>query len=537
MTHPARPNLVIIVADDTTPSYHGCYGGPTPTPNIDRLAREGILMQRGYGCASLCCPSRYTLFTGQYTQRSTAAHAHVPPGDPALISQNGELDDGQTTLPRLLARAGYFTGHIGKWHSRFETNSLGFAEPVIPIGDPDDPAFNARLIDAQARAQEVVRRCAGFEHAACVHWGNLDATFKKSQTLGAHNPAWFTDGALDFLDRALADERPFYLHLANSVPHTPDCHLSLNRDHRYTVGGKLAQPPASHPPDDSVLARMKAAGLPTSGPLAGVNAGQIQIDDQIGVLVARLEAAGQLDNTIFIYTADHGIPGKGSCHITGHHLPFILRWPAGGIAPRVVHDIFSWAHIVPTLAEACVILFPETALPDGISVLPALRNPAAPWPCATAYHEMGWSRSITKGRYHYIATRPPASVIDTIRKGHSEAISTGLFFDSLNAPAIPGYFDPDQLYDIELDPYEQHNLIHDPSRARILAELRRELFAITRTLPRPFPETPAPFLSTPEYGELLARRHAEMRQIQHYPTRAAHVPAVWHGNLADPDLA
>ncbi|MGC9420433.1 MAG: sulfatase family protein, partial [Rhodovulum sp.] len=422
-----RPNIVVVIADDTTPGYHGCYGGPTPTPHIDALARAGLRMERGYCCASLCSPSRYNLFTGQYTQRS-AANLKGPAGEPALVSQTGELEIGQMTLARLLREAGYFTGHFGKWHTRFNMDGFDFPPVKLPEGDADDPAVDAELRLQHGRACEVVRRCAGFEVADRTFWGNIDAKKKIDPRLYAHNPAWITDGALQFLDEALAQPgRPFYLHVANTVPHTPDCHLSLGKDHRYTWGGKLDHAPRSHPDDSTVFARLRAANLPVEGPFAGVNAGQIMIDDQIGALVARLEAAGQLDNTLFIYLADHGLPGKGSCHHTGQHLPCVMRWPVGGLpAGRTLGEVFSWVHFAPTVAEACRASFPSDCTVDGTSVLEAITACAGPWPAPVAYHEMGWSRSVIKGRYHYIATRYPGEAIAQMQAGDHTRAGTGI---------------------------------------------------------------------------------------------------------------
>ena len=525
-----QPNIVIIIADDTTPSYHGCYGGPTPTPNIDRLAREGVRLDRGYCAASLCCPSRYTLFTGLFAGRSRWAYADTAPTDPYRLEQNGMLDPETPTLAKALRAAGYFTGHIGKWHSQFDTSFLGQPEPVMPDGDPDDPAVDAEIRRRQTVAQEVVRQCAGFEYVDCVHWGNIGQCHPKLQ---AHNPMWKTDGALRFLDAAARKGRPFYLHLANTVPHGPDCNKSLHKDHRYSWSGKLDQPPASHPPDATVLDRLRAAGLQTEGPIAGVNAGMVMLDDQVGAVLRKLDELGIADNTIVIYTADHGIPGKGSCHVTGQHLPFVMRWPAALPASQVVHEIFSWADVVPTLAEACGVTLPAT---DGVSVLGALQGRQA-WPRHVAFHEMGWSRSVIKGCYHYIATRYPQPAIAAMRAGDSRVKpGLGVMFDTLNAPFLPGYFDPDQLYDLATDPFERVNLINDPTRAAVVADLRAELKRITDTLPRPFPAEPDPFLATDQYRQLLAARRAEMAAIQHYPPQSD-VARIWLANLRDPAAA
>lgn len=533
MSEPTRkPNIVIIVADDTTPSYHGCHGGPTPTPNVDRIAARGVRFERGYCTASLCCPSRYSLFTGQFAGRSRWTFQETPPDEPALIAQNGMLDPETPTLANVLKESGYFTGHIGKWHSRFGVDDLGYEEPVVPEGDPDDSAVDAELRRRQSVAQDVVRQCGGFEHADRVNWGNIPNHVDPK--IRVHNIAWMTDGALEFLDKAASDERPFYLHLANSVPHGPDCTLSLNVDHRYTWGGKLDQPPASHPPDDSVLERLRAAGLQTDGPVAGVNSGMVMLDDQVGAVLEKLDEMGVSENTIVIYTADHGIPGKGSCHVTGQHLPFVMCWPAGLPRGKVVHDVFSWVDAAPTLCEACGFCMPPEHKVDGVSVLGALRGESA-WPRQVAYHEMGWSRSVIKGRYHYIATRYPESFVEALKNGDSKTkLGLGLLFDGLNAPFIPDYFASDQLYDLHTDPFEQVNLIDDPSRKDVVADLKAQLKEITDSMPRPFPSRHHPFRDTDEYRRLLRERKAEMAAIEHYPT-SGDVQRVWFANLNDPD--
>jgi arylsulfatase A-like enzyme len=531
---PARPNIVVIVADDVTPNYHSCYGGPTPTPNIDRIARSGARMDRGYCCASLCCPSRWTLFTGQFTGRSPWAYQDVPEDEPYLISQNGMLYPETPTLAMTLRAAGYNTGHVGKWHSRFDTDFMGEDEPIMPKGDPDDPEVDAEIRRRQAVAQEVVKQTAGFEHVDRVQWGNIGGVHPK---LRAHNIAWMTDGALDFLDSASGDDRPFYLHLANSVPHSPSCNDSLNADHRYTWGGKLEEAPSSHPADDTVLERLRASGLQTEGPIAGVNAGMIMIDDQVGAVLGKLDQMGALENTIVIYTADHGIPGKGSCHVQGQHLPFVIQWPAGFEGGQEISDIFSWADVVPTLADACGASMSEDHTLDGVSVLPALKG-QAPWPREIAYHEMGWSRSIIKGRWQYIATRYPSWAIEELQKDPDQRkveLGIGVTFDKLNAPFKPGYFEADQLYDLQTDPDEEYNLIDDPARADVVADLKAELKKITDTLPRPFPAEPSEFRKTDRYKKLLEQRKAEMAAIEHYPP--GHAAHIWFANLRDPCAA
>lgn len=148
---------------------------------------------------------------------------------------------------------------------------------------------------------------------------------------------------------------------------------------------------------------------------------------------------------------------------------------------------------------------------------------------------MGWSRSLIKGHYQYIATRYPRTVIEKLQsEPDSSRLGIGLMFDTLNAPFIPGYFDPDQLYDLSVDPFERNNLVNDPAQAGLLAELKAELRQVLLTLPRPFPEEPDPFLDTEPYCKLLEERKHFMSQIVHYP-RNSDVPVIWYTNQRDPD--
>lgn len=524
-----QPNIVIIIADDVTPSYHGCYGGPTPTPNIDRLSREGMRFERGYCCSSLCCPSRYTLFTGRYAGRSRTAIENVPSDEPCLISQNAMLDPDTPTLPRMLRAAGYYTGHIGKWHSRFDTKFMNVEEPTLPREDPDDPMVDAEIRRRQKVAQEVVRRCAGFEHVDCVQWGNISG--KEHPKLAIHNVAWMTDGALAFLDEAARKKRPFYLHIANSMPHGPSPDKSLQQDHRYTWGGKLEHSPRSHPPDETVLSRLRTTGLQTHGPIAGVNAGMIMLDDQVGAVIRRLDELNLAHDTIVIYTADHGIPGKGLCYAMGTRLPLVMRWPAMIPADSTFEGIFSWVDLVPTLTEACGMKPPTDTPYDGISCYAAMRDPHL-WKRKVAYHEMGWARSIIKGRYQLISLRYPQWMLDQMRCEKAQP-SLGVMFDKLNGPSFPDYFQVDQLYDLATDPLERVNLISDPSRALIVEDLRAELRIITSTMPRPFKPQADEYCHSEHYQQLVQQCQEELRKIHHYPSGDS--TRIWLANLADPD--
>ena len=532
-----QPNIVLVIADDVTPAYHGCYGGPTPTPHIDRLAREGALFHQSHGSAPLCCPSRYTIFTGQYCGRAQSCSDGCSTAEPYSLSQNGDLQPDTPTLAKQLKTAGYFTGHVGKWHSNFailgeewDNNLLG------PDADLDDATVDAKVREVQTRHQGVIKQCAGFEWVGAVNWGNLMGN--RPSRLRYHNPGWMTDTALEFLEAATADERPFYLHLANTLPHGPDPSDSLGKDHRYSFSGKLDEAPCSHPHDATVFERLRAAGLQTEGPVAAINAGIIQIDDQVGALRDQLEAMGELDNTIFIYTADHGIHGKGTPYLGGYHLPLVCRWPQAVPAGREIEAQVSHVDFYPTLLEAAGAEIPETHSVDGRSYLDLLKGKTETHREVT-YQEMGVARAVTKGRYRLVHFFYPESVIEKIRAGavHPTPPSVQAYvegpFCNYNFINKPHYFDPVQLYDREADPCERRNLAHEPAYAEILTDLTTELHAITDSLPGPYRHDVPTFQTTPAYRRLVEQRRLAVQQQSFYP-EGFDQERIFNMNLPDP---
>ena len=531
------PNIVLVIADDVTPAYHGCYGGPTPTPNIDQLAREGVLFRQAHGAAPLCCPSRYTIFTGQYCGRASSCSDGCSTEEPYSLSQNADLQPDTPTLAKQLKDAGYFTGHVGKWHSNFEILGEEWDSSLLgPEADLDDPAADSRLRELQASHQGVVKQCAGFEWVGATNWGNLMGN--RPARLRYHNPAWMTDTALEFLRAARDDERPFYLHLANTVPHGPDPHKSFTADHRYTFSGKQENPPHSHPHDATVLERLRAAGLQTDGPIAGINAGVVQIDDQIGALRRQLEAMGELDNTIFIYTADHGIHGKGTCYLPGFHLPLVYHWPTAIPGGRQIDAQVSHVDFYPTLLEAAGVEAPSDHQVDGRSYLDLLKGETENHREVT-YQEMGVGRAVTKGRYRLIHFFYPESVIEKMESGATnpsppslQAYVEGPFCD-YNFINKPHYFDPVQLYDREADPCERRNLAQEPSYAEILTDLTRELHAITDSLPGPYRHDVPRFQETAPYRRLVEQRRLTVQQKDFYPM-GFDQEKIFNLNLPDP---
>ncbi len=508
-----KPNIVFIVADDTTPAYHGCYGGPTPTPNIDSIARDGALFRESRCVAALCCPSRYSIFTGRYVGRAPSVWRDTPENQPHYVLQNADLTPDTPTVAKMLRDAGYHTCHVGKWHSGW-TTSFGAGEHEGRIGPDDDlqdPATQRRQRAIYEARLETVRSFAGFDEAHALSWGNIGAA-NGPPPIRVHNVQWQTDAALDFLDRAADADEPFYLHIAETVPHGPDPSQELGKDHRYTAGGILDHDPKGHPPDDTVHDRLRDAGFSPGGRLYGINAGMVMLDDQVGAILDKLRALGLDENTLVVYAADHGIAGKGSCYYPGTHLPLVMRWPGRIAAGTVVDEPVMHVDFLPTLLAAAEVA--PSAPNDGIDLLPRLTS-GRPIEREATFAEMGWTRSITKGRYTYLAFRYPDPAIREMEQGETDvaidhvARYKGSFGD-MNARNRPHYFDPDQLYDLEVDPYCRTNLAGDPAHRETLAALKSELERHLASFARPFPLEAPDFMRSPRYAELVAERQARM---------------------------
>lgn len=530
-------NIVLIVADDVTPAHHGCLGGPTPTPELDRFARDGVLFTRAHGVSPLCCPSRYSIFSSRYPGRAASVSRDASLEEPYSVLQNADLQPGDPTLATRLRALGYFTGHVGKWHNNFH-HLLEDRWPacLTPEADLDDPAVDAQLRAHHETTCRVVADCAGFEYVQAVHWGNLLARLPKA--MRHHNPAWLTQAALRFLDRAAGQNRPFYLHIAHTVPHGPDPVASLGADHRYTYAGRLDAAPDCHPDDSTILPRLAAAGLQTRGATAGINAGMVQIDDQIGAIRRKLDTLGLLEDTLFVYTADHGIHGKGTCYHGGFNMPLVISWPKGIPGGRRVDEAVSHVDLGPTLIELAGTVPPTSSEIDGRSYAGLLRGYATRGPREFTFQEMGVARSVCDRRYHFVALRYPRSVLDALASGRrAELPSLHAYVEShfcdYNLVNKPHYFDADQLFDLEADPFERRNLVHEPAQAERVARMRAALFAITDTLPGPYPRDVPPFMQGAAYRRLAEARRLKAAQGRYHP-QGYDQERVYNFNLPDP---
>lgn len=518
-----RPNILLLVSDDQY--LYGYERGIDCTPNIDRLADEGLLFTRAYTTAA-CTPSRWNILTGKYCSRSTsdATINEISKEGQYRVVWNSLIDKEPHLLPRILQANGYFTGHIGKNHNGLLGNNEQQASvhratsALKKLGndaDPDNPEVTKR---AQAYQKALCDnfKLAGFDYCAAHVHANMENHPIKA--LGVHNMEWMSKGAIEFLDQAKAGDKPFFLYVATTLDHGPHNKVrSLHEDPRLTPAGKLEKPITGIQPDrQSVIQRAKALGL------KGRDPSTLWLDDGIGAIVDHLKELDLDKDTLVIFMTDNGMKGgKGSAYEGGANIPMIFRWP-GKIKPAQSEALIHTIDLAPTFLELCGITS-ETAF-DGKNLLPLLYGRETKLR-DNLLLEWGPTRAIVGPQYKYIAMRHPGSVISredyeaSVRrfrettKGYSakQIFSDPKFADiewpydqyagyhlkpykcgGTTRAAVKNYFgtiyDLDQLYDLSADSREKTNLASNPEYRPVLERLQKELSNKLKKLPGSFGE-------------------------------------------------
>ncbi len=436
-----RPNILFLLADDVRWDDLGCTGHPfSRTPQLDRIAREGVKFRNAFATTPLCSPSRASFLTGLYP------HAHSITDNTDRSAASHQL----ATFPQALQRAGYETAFIGKWH----------------MGNDDS-------------------RRPGFDHWICLK--GQGSTFDPE--LNVDGEAVRTKGYVtDILsERAVAfvqrpREKPFLLYLA---------HKAVHPEAGQRADGTLTDPGASNfipaerhknlyagvtiprrPNAADTLAgkpalRRDIPGLPPLGPATGSSdetiLGRLRmlaaVDESTGDLFRALAATGQLDRTLIIFTSDHGyFYGEHGLSVErrlayeeGIRIPLLMRFPPL-IAPGSVRDQMVLSlDLAPTLLALAGAPAP-TGL-HGHSLVPLLE------------------RDGPGVREAFLIEHFSDNVFPRVAQMGYRAVRT----DRWKFIHYTDLADMDELYDLRADPYEMKNLITDPSAAGDLQRMRDEL--------------------------------------------------------------
>jgi N-sulfoglucosamine sulfohydrolase len=416
----------MIVSEDNGPEL-GCYGDPyARTPNLDRLAAQGVRFNRAFVTQAGCSQSRASILTGLYP------HQH---GQIGLATWGFRMYRPDTpNLVRSLKEAGYRTGIIGKLHIN-PAAAFPFDTHEIPTSN-----FARQNLGDYARYAET------------------------------------------FMN---ADDRPFLL----SVNY-PDAHAPWIKQ----IGGLPQQPL-----DARDVAALPYFGIDTPG-LRQLNADHYncmsRLDSLVGDLLEVLQRSGKADNTLVVYLGDHGadfLRGKRTSYEGGVRIPLIVRWPERAKARQVREELVSTVDLTPTLLEAAGAR-PVEGLP-GASLLPLLFDKPTKWRryLFTEYHahaaEQNFypQRTVRNERYKLIENLMPGQVNPGYaftngrfpNAGIPEAVAAAapVVREAYQLMRRPPRF---ELYDLQVDPYEFHNLAEDKEHATTLAELQKQLAAWRR---------------------------------------------------------
>ena len=370
---PPNPNIVIIYTDDQGYGDAGAYGATElKTPNIDKLAKDGVRFTTGYASSATCTPSRYALLTGEYPWRNESAR--ILPGSAPLI-----IDTAKITIPKMLKEQGYHTGIVGKWHLGLGIGDVDWNQRVSPgpnevgfdysfimaatqdrtptvylengyvVGlDPDDPLLVSYKNNFEGEPTgldnpELCKMMWHHGHNSSIHNGIPRIGFQK----GGKSAMWIDeDMADDFLEIAQQyirkqKDNPFFLYYALQQPHVPR---------------------TPHP---------RFVGSSGMGPRGDV---LVETDWCVGELVKTLEEEGLLENTLIIFSSDNGPVlndgyydeaveklgdhkpwgplrgGKYSLFEAGTRVPFITYWK-GKIEPSVSDAMVSQLDLFSSLAQ------------------------------------------------------------------------------------------------------------------------------------------------------------------------------------------
>ena len=463
-----RPNIVFIISDDQVANTIGCYGGNIPTPNIDRLAAEGMKFTRAYTTAAVCMPTRYTALTGEYPSRSVSLARED--GMVRLINYV-YMTPEQKTAGNILQDAGYRTGFVGKWHN-FKTNDPESCPHRLPAdADPANPDIALKLMqNQQAVCKET--QSHGFEFAGSIYDGNLHEYPKKLQV---HNTEYITKAAVDFLDSA--DERPFFLWMATTLIHAPAVDFQKD-DIRMTPEGIRTDLEGIMPARKSVVQRAGAA--------AGSRAAAVSLDDAVGVILKKLDEKKLTGNTLIMFMSDQQNTGKTTVFENGINVPLLARWPAKIKAGSVCEELVDNTDFLPTWAALARAQVSGMTV-DGHDISPMFNGNFKPVRDAV-FAEAGYAKSVTTKNWKYIAIRYPESLIKRgfvpPQSGTVDELMKQGVFDLLKpnkTPYLSGHnvqpwtVAPDQLYDLRKDPKEKTNLAGNPDYQNHLIPMKKLL--------------------------------------------------------------
>jgi arylsulfatase A len=428
-----KPNIVFVLCDDLGYGDVQCLNpgrGRIPTPNLDHLAKEGMVFTDAHSGSSVCTPTRYGILTGRYAWRTRLQHGVMQDNQPPLIAA------GRLTVAGLLRQQGYRTACIGKWHLGYLYEGATKAAPGVRF--PDGPI--SRGFDY----------FFGYHHAGAIH-----ALAENDRVIETIAPVEMlprlTRRAVAYVEERAKAGQSFFLYLPLNSPHAPIMPTAEWR-------GK--------------------SGLNDYGDYV------MQTDAAVGEVLSAIGRSGLASNTLVIFTSDNGCsPAAGVEKLEkmghfpsarfrgyksdiwdgGHRIPFMARWP-GRVKPGTSSDqLVCLGDLMATCADLLKVELPPDAGEDSFSFMPALLGQGAGARDAVVHHSIKGNFAIRQGPWKLILTTG------------SGGWGKGKVKDA-----------PGQLYDMRQDVGERANLYTShPEAVSRLTELLKKYVADGRSTPGP----------------------------------------------------
>jgi iduronate 2-sulfatase len=434
---PAKLNVLFMVADDLNTDL-GSYGAPVETPHLDRLAQRGVRFERAYCQYPLCSPSRASFLTGRRPDRTGVTRN---PRKNQLSPHFRERIPDTITLPQLFKEQGWFSARVGKLYH--------YGVPLhIGTASLDDYMSWDLTINPRGRDRDRLDRVFSLvpgQFGATLSW-LADEGEDAEQTDGI--------GALEavrLLERFKKEERPFFLAVGFYRPHTPYVAPKKYFD-RYPRDGielpALSADDKARRPEAAYASAKKEQDAMTDAQrrdaIQAYDASTTFMDAQAGVVLDALERLGMTEQTVVVFTsdhgyhlADHGLWQKMSLFERSARVPLIIALPDAKANGQVARGLVELVDLYPTLAELSGLQAPGYL--DGVSVRPMLDD-ASQTVREAAFTKARDGYAVRNERWRYIEWAEGA--------------------------------EGTQLYDMERDPNETTNLVEDPEHADTVAELQ-----------------------------------------------------------------
>ncbi len=453
-----QPNILILYADDLGFGDLTCYhpGSKIPTPNLDRLAAEGMRFTDGHSSSGICTPSRYALLTGRHHWRDFHGIVNAF-GDSAF-------KPGQLTMAGMLQAKGYHTAAIGKWHLGWDWAAIrkDGAKPVgegrkrgwgpeafhwdksIPNGPLDhgfDHYFGDTVInfppycwiedDKVVKAPDTWMDTEKWKPIKEGNWECRPGPMTSDWDPYENIPTT-TAKAIDYIKGQAKTPEPFFLYFAFPAPHAP------------------------------IIPNDEFDGKSEAGPYGDF---VVETDDACGRILAALKESGQAENTVVIFSADNGpehyayardekydhwsshpLRGlKRDIYEGGHHVPFIVKWPGVTKAGQVNDALVSQIDIMATVASALEIALPDDAAGDSHDLLPLLKGDVASVRTSHVHNTFEGQYAIRDGKWLLIDHKT----------GYKSKL--GANWEKKHGYPADGK-EPVELYDLSVDLGQRNNL-------------------------------------------------------------------------------